>query len=158
MADGGLTGSWLSEAIPDDDHLFLRVLRLQIDLDPDGELVVPAAALRNHGNGMSTNWDKYSDAEAVRHGSERHPPEDYAVASFRVGGVRAIPSQGVEHTPIFVGPGDPGNSRSHTDVVGPKSGSEFKALGKSGDEAAILTTEIRNRYISLAFWVIRPGE
>lgn len=158
MADRSLTDPWQSEAIPDDDHLFLRVLSIQIDLDPEGEPLVPATVLRNHGNGMSTNWDKYSDAESVRHGSERHPPENYAVASFRVGGTRAIPSQGVEHTPVFVGQDDPGNNRSHTDVTGPKSRSDFKALGTSGDEAAILATEIRNRFINLAVWVIRPGE
>jgi hypothetical protein len=80
------------------------------------EKVAPGA-FRNQpagGNGMSTNWNKYSTPEATqipeRVGGRA---EDNAVISMRVDLIQRIPGQSVEHTPTSV-------NRAHTDVWGDK--------------------------------------
>jgi hypothetical protein len=74
------------------------------------------------------------------------------VISLRVSDVLTIDSQRVKHTPIFNWPEDPTNpnNRAHTDVFGPKSKSEAGSKVRS--------TEIRNRFIGIAHWVILPDD
>jgi hypothetical protein len=121
----------------------------------DGQPIPESVVFRNHADptgqrGMSTDWSRYATPEETRRRGRRHPPSANGVVSLRVGSVRAIPLQRVEHTPIFRDPEDPDhpNNRSHCDVLGPKSKDE------TGDR--ILSTEIRNRFQSLAIWEIAP--
>lgn len=66
---------------------------------------------RNHGDGMSTDWEKYTTPEESRDRAKK--PLENAVVSLIVGDVAKIPGQRIEHTPI------PEN-RSHADVLGDK--------------------------------------
>lgn len=68
-------------------------------------------AFRNRGNGMSTDWSRYSTP--VESQARASTPSDNGIISLGVGSVRAI-GQIVDHTPI------PTN-RAHTDVVGEKT-------------------------------------
>ncbi len=98
---------WAPEEIPDADHLLMRVHR--VNLNEDGSL--KPGAFKDHGGGMSTDWDKYSTAAATR--LRAREPNANAVVSMNVGRVRAIPGQIVQHAPL------PDN-RAHTDVIGKK--------------------------------------
>ena len=99
---------WQIEDIPDSDHLFMRVHAASFARDGR----VSAGAFKNHGGGMSTDWDKYSTAAETR-ARGRKPPEEYWVVSMNVGEVRQVPGQTVDHSPL------PDN-RAHTDVRGEK--------------------------------------
>lgn len=99
---------WQSEYIPDSDHLFMRVPIRTFARDG----VLSAGAFKNHGEGMSTDWDKYATAAATR-ARGRMPPEEYWVVGMNVGAVREVPGQTVHHPPL------PDN-RAHTDVRGEK--------------------------------------
>ena len=76
---------------------------------PDGD--VSPAAFKNHGNGMSTDWSRYSTPEQTR--DRRRKPRENLVVQMEVERVREIPGQSVEHSPL------PEN-RAHTDVLGEK--------------------------------------
>jgi hypothetical protein len=74
----------------------------------DGELI--PGAIRDRGDGMSTDWSKYSTPiETQQRASE---PAANGVVSWRVVYVRSI-GQSVNHTPR------PEN-RAHADVIGAK--------------------------------------
>lgn len=109
---------WQPEPIPDDERLFMRVHKQY--LKPNR---VSIHCFRNHVDeqsgrpGMSTDWSKYATAEECRARARR--PSDNGVIELRVGQVRQIPGQTVEHTPIQGRSGFPDN-RAHTDVFGPK--------------------------------------
>ncbi len=79
-------------------------------LKPDGE--VWPGVFKNHGDGMSTDWSRYSTPEQTR--DRRRKPQENLVVQMEVGNVRSIPGQSVEHTPL------PEN-RAHTDVCGEKN-------------------------------------
>jgi hypothetical protein len=96
---------WESENIPDPDLLYMRVHRVL--LDSDGAPM--PEAFREHGNGMSTDWNKYSLPEDTL--ARANIPSDNAVISMRVGDVRSIPGQVVLHTPCR-------QNRAHSDVIG----------------------------------------
>ena len=98
---------WPKEDIPDGDRLFYRVHR---SLCRRGEIGVNV--FRHQGDGMSTDWEKYSTPEESRNRAKK--PLENAVVSLIAGEVAKIPGQQIEHTPI------PRN-RSHADVFGEKN-------------------------------------
>ena len=110
-------GRWPSEAIPDGDHLFVRVHRQW--LRKNGS--VAPGFFKNRPDertgAMSTDWSKYSTPDETRVRAKK--PHDNAVGRLIVVDVRAIPEQMVVHTPIQNHPELPDN-RSHTDIQGPK--------------------------------------
>jgi hypothetical protein len=114
VADSNGLSEFPKEHIPDEDYLYLRVHR---NHQENGEL--NPSAIRDHGNGMSTCWEKYSTAEEARQRATRHP-NDNGVVRMLVRKVREIPGVKVDHSPL------PDN-RSHTDVVGNKKDQEIRA-------------------------------
>lgn len=84
---------WPIEEIPDADSAFMRAHR---DHFRDGEL--QPGVFRNHGNGMSVNWDRYASAEETRQ-QARKDPQHNAVISMPVIRIREINDLRVEHTP-----------------------------------------------------------
>jgi hypothetical protein len=98
---------WESENIPDLDLLYMRVHHFL--LDKDGTPM--PGAFRDHGKGMSTDWNKYSLPEDTL--ARAKIPSDNAVISMGVGDVRSIPGQVVLHTPCS-------QNRAHSDVIGDK--------------------------------------
>lgn len=108
MADEEQLVDWAKEVVPDGDRLFVRVheaWRKNSDIKP--------GAFRNHGMGMSTDWEKYSTAHQTRR--RARAPEKNAVVLMLVGSVRQVPGQRVEHTPDIER-----RNRAHTDVFGEK--------------------------------------
>lgn len=110
MAGSGEVG-WKVEPIPDTDSLFLRVHRANID----GAELRPRA-FEPHGQGVSTNWSKYSNPKDTRDSVGPHPdtgkprdPLNYGVAQFSVKFVRNVPKLTVKHTPLP-------EIRAHTDI------------------------------------------
>lgn len=108
MAKESDLGSWPVEPVPNNHYLFMGVHRNW--LKPNGE--VRASAFKNHGNGMSTDWSRYSTPEQTRH--RRRKPQENLVVQMEVKQVRGISGQSVEHSPL------PEN-RAHTDVLGEKN-------------------------------------
>lgn len=106
------TEDWLVEIIPDGDLLYMRI---HADFVERNSGDVRPGAFRDHGNGMSTNWNKYAGPEETRNRGVREP-EKNGVISFNVGRTRAINSLIVTHSPDVL----KGN-RAHTDVIGEKS-------------------------------------
>jgi hypothetical protein len=106
--------AWEKESIPDDAILFMRVHR---SLFPDGEIIPYAFTKHGDPPGMSTDWNRHSTAEECRQRARQvgKLPENYAVIWMPVSGVRNIPGQTVEHTPIYQ---PPIVNRAHTDVFG----------------------------------------
>lgn len=108
-----LEPQWEQATIPDESFLYMRVHRHALDLAgrpiPGAFRNSPKGAL-----GMSTNWDKYSNAIWTRN-SGPQPPQNYAVVKLPVGNVRRLPGQTVEHTPDYIR-----RNQSHTDVIGVK--------------------------------------
>lgn len=116
---------WPKEEIPDEASLFMRLHRcfiLQNDVGPN--------AFREHGGGMSVDWNKYSTALETRNRG-RGSPLDNGVISMIAGAVRAIEGLVVEHAPIQenlldeIGDAIPSN-RAHSEVLGISSGSAEK--------------------------------
>ncbi len=95
------------EDIPDGDRLYMRAHKSfffpNYDLRP--------GVFQDHGDAMSTDWDKYSTPEETR--ARATVPMANAVIELSVGGIRMIPGQEAIHTP------ETGN-QAHTDVVGDK--------------------------------------
>lgn len=118
---------WPTEPIPDNDLLYMRVHKNHIE--PNGQILL--IAFRNHGDsddpsiepGMSTDWQKYSTPEECRKRAKDigKDPQKYEVIQMSVKRIRAIPSQRVEHTPIYnPNASPPLLNRAHTDVFGEK--------------------------------------
>lgn len=74
---------------------------------------VAPGAFKNHGEGMSTDWEEYAKPHQTRGRAKQ--PECNAVVRFNVGKVRQVPGQEVEHTPDVER-----LNRAHTDVCGDK--------------------------------------
>lgn len=98
------------EEVPDGDTLFMRIHRMWVR---DGDL--NPGTFRNHGDGMSTDWSKYSDPAQTKNRVVNYDkdPDNYGVLSMNVEKVRQIPDQIVVHKPLD-------DNRSHTDVEGVK--------------------------------------
>ncbi len=135
-----ITSPWEKEEIPDEDLLYMRVHKNHIE--PDGN--IRFIAYRNHidpanasaQTGMSTDWQKYSTAEECRQRAKDigKDPNKYEVIQLNVGKVREIPSQSVEHTPIYEPHSTPPIlNRAHTDVFGEKD-----------EEARLILLQISN--------------
>ncbi len=105
VEESGIAGLDIEE-IPDKDRLFMRVH----SNNTKNGLLIPGA-FKNHNDGMSTDWSKYSIPEQTRQRAKN--PSRNGVIEMSVKDVRAIPGQRVQHTPI------PSN-RAHTDVLGEK--------------------------------------
>lgn len=118
--------NWSPEPIPDQNELYMRI---HCNLIRDGNPI--PGAFRDHGRGMSTDWNKYSTPTDTLNRAKE--PKKNGVIRLRAGDVRAIPNQVVEHSP------DPLTSnRAHTDVIGTK------------DE------EVRLKYTRIYSWVVNP--
>ena len=96
---------WPIEAMPDADSVFMRAHRVHFS---NGEL--HPGVFKEHGGGMSVNWEKYASALETKQQATKNP-EDNAVISLPVIAVRQIRDLNVEHTPT------PAN-RAHSDVCG----------------------------------------
>ena len=96
---------WPIEEIPDADSVFMRAHQ---DYFRNGEL--QPGVFQPHGKGMSVNWDRYASAEGTKQQARKNP-EDNAVISMPVIGIRKIDDLRVEHTP------EPTN-QAHSDVFG----------------------------------------
>lgn len=107
MADGL---AWPVEQIPDRDFVYMRV---HSKFFHDDEL--QPGVFRNHDGGMSVDWDKYASPEETK--KRAKTPNDNAVMSLPVGGIRGIDSLRVEHRP------EPDN-RAHAEVFGFPNGGE----------------------------------
>jgi hypothetical protein len=98
---------WEKEDIPNSSMLYMRVHRH--NLGDDG-IPIPGA-FRDHGGGMSTDWDKYSTPQDTL--NRAREPKNNAIIEMNVGDIRSIPNQTVQHCPC------PEN-RAHTNVIGNK--------------------------------------
>jgi hypothetical protein len=125
--------SWPVEEIPNDDHLYLRVYKKHCS---NGR-IMPIAFKRHGetGDGLSVDWSRYASPEDTRRRSLRHPPEDYAVVSFKVEDIRRL-GYTVVHKPLS--PGNLGatteGNRAHTEIIPP---------------ATVLDTEFRAKLLAL---------
>ena len=100
--------SWPVETILDNDKLYMGIHKSWFY--KDGEIM--PGAFRDHEEGMSTEWSKYSTPDQTR--QNRRIPSDNAIMAMQVGEVRDIPNQEVQHTPTT-------RIRAHTDVSGEKT-------------------------------------
>jgi hypothetical protein len=110
MADDVI--SWVSESLPNEDHLWMRVHKVQWsngDIAPGAFRNLPTPA-----DGMSTDWAKYSTADDTR--NRARIPKDNAVIQLEIEKVRQLPDQTVVHTPDLTK-----QNRAHTDVFGEKT-------------------------------------
>jgi len=82
------------EEIPDADSVFMRAHKTYFR---DGELE-PGVFSAKEGPGMSVDWDKYSSPEQTKQRA-RKSPENNAVISLSVGGIRKIEQLDVVHRP-----------------------------------------------------------
>ena len=120
--------SWPKERVPDSDHLFMRVHSQWIkDKKPS------VGAFQNRGDGMSTDWDKYSTPEETLRRAPRDPSKN-EVIKMQVGAVRQVPGQSVDHTPLA-------ENRAHTDVSGEKDTEARMKLRRICDWAIPLAPE-----------------
>lgn len=125
-----LDGPWESDPHPEDHHvLYMRVAADKFT-ELDGDLVPESVVFKNFSNGlgeagMSTDWCRYASPHDTRMRTVKKAPDEYGVVSLPVGKVKAIPSQRIEHTPIYFAPKHDLNNRAHTDVFGPKSKDEL---------------------------------
>jgi len=98
--------TWPIEHIPDLDRVFMRAHRMHFR---GGEL--QPGVFRQHGDGMSVDWEKYSTTTETRNRAAK--PLDNAVICANVGHIRQISDLDVRHKP------DPERSnRAHSIVVG----------------------------------------
>ena len=108
---------WPVEEIPDADSVFMRAHR---EYFREGAL--QDGVFQDRG-GMSVNWDKYASAETTKN-QARGRPEDNAVISMPVIGIRQIDDLRVEHRPDMDTP-----NRAHSDVFGlPQKGEQLTKL------------------------------
>lgn len=99
-----------TEAIPDDGRVLMRVHKQY--LDKVGRL--RPVAFRDQGDGMSTDWEKYSTPLETKNRAKI--PSDNGVISLVVGSIRENRRLTVVHTPHNA---DPPHER-HVDVFGEK--------------------------------------
>ncbi len=118
--------SYPIEEIPNADSLYMRIHKNYFQQDE----IIPGT-FKNHGEGMSTDWSKYSTPIETQKRVELHKknPNNYGVISMNVGKVRQVDKQTVEHRPVI-------DNRGHTEVIGEK------------------TTEARYHFLSIIKWEI----
>jgi hypothetical protein len=104
---------WAAELIPNEAHAYMRAHRTYFR----GKVLLPGVFIVR-GDGMSTEWDKYSTPEETQ--ARAKNPIDNAVLRLPVAGIRAIKNLEIKHTPQSEPP-----NRAHCDVLGiPNSGEE----------------------------------
>jgi hypothetical protein len=113
---------WPIEQIPHEHFLFMRIHACYVKFGD------PIGAFRDIGNGMSTDWEKYSTAQESR--DRARDPSQNGVVKLNVGKICQLEGMAVAHTP------EPLN-RAHSEVFGQK------------------TPEIRMKLNRIAEWVIR---
>lgn len=120
MADE-LDDLWTVKNIPDEDNLYMRVHKSMIK---GGRISLGVFKnLPRPTDGMSTDWQRYSDPEATRQRALPKIPQNYGVIEINAGEVRKIPNQTVIHTPDTER-----NNPAHTDVFGEKDDEEIRVL------------------------------
>jgi hypothetical protein len=85
-------------------------MRVHRNLVPDGE--AEPGVFRDHGNGMSSDWEKYSTPQQTR--ARAREPQENGVISLLTEEVRAIPGLTTLHSPSR-------KNRAHAEVVGRKT-------------------------------------
>lgn len=100
---------WQPEAIPASDRLFMRVHRMFVK---DGDFGF--GVFRDHGSGMSTEWEKYTTPYETRNRAKRQ--QDNGVIQMICGDVTTIAGLTITHTPDIQQ-----RIRAHADVIGEKS-------------------------------------
>jgi len=134
---------WKVEEIPDRDSLFFRIHKCHIGQSTK-KLKPKVFQERGTGEekGMSTDWEKHSNAEQLRLLANK--PDDNGVVSLITGFLRGLELD-VIHAPIKDHP-DPKikDNRSHTNVTGIDKCSSKKQ------------TEIRTKLLYHIKWEILP--
>ena len=116
------------EEIPNDHDLYMRIHKT---FYKDG--ILQPGVFRKHGEGMSTDWNRYSTPVETQLRAIRNPMNN-GIIRLNVGATREIPNQTVKHTPED-------NNRAHTDVFGEKK-----------------NPKIRIEFIRISKWEIYPPE
>ena len=98
--------TWPIEPIPGTDNVFMRAHRVHFR---KGEL--QPGVFRQHGDGMSVDWKKYSTSQETRNRSAK--PLENAVIRASVGRIREISGLDVQHKPDRER-----SNRAHSNVVG----------------------------------------
>jgi|SRR5215213_526018 len=114
------------EEIPNEDFLFMRVHKTNIDEDGEPH----PRAFKNQptdNHGMSVDWSKYAQAIDTKNRAKK--PAENAVIKFTAGSARAIPNQTIIHEPIE----HPEPNQAHTEVFGSKK----------------IPTEVRARFMDI---------
>ncbi len=96
--------AWPVESIPDVDNVFMRAHRMHFR---NGQL--QPGVFRQHGDGMSVDWEKYTTPQETRHRAAK--PPDNAVLGATAGGIRKIGGLQVQHKPERI-------NRAHSNVLG----------------------------------------
>src|ERR1700736_356812 len=96
--------NWPVEQIPSNHSVYMRAHRGFIR-----EGVLQPGVFREHNEGMSVDWEKYSSPEDTRQRAKK--PSDNAVIELSVCEIRLINALDVKHKPETT-------NRSHSDVVG----------------------------------------
>src|SRR5437867_801913 len=97
---------WPVEPIPDTDNVFMRAHQTHFR---NGELL--PGVFRQHGDGMSVDWEKYARPEDTRNRAAR--PLENAVIVTNVGDIHDIPDLQVRHKPDHER-----LNRAHSNVIG----------------------------------------
>jgi hypothetical protein len=134
---------WPKEEIPNEAAMFMRLPR---KLVPNNE--VGPNVFREHGRGMSVDWNKYSTPEETRKRSRKSPPQDNAVIGMIVRDIRGIESLEVEHDPVQENSFDEAGAplepnRAHSEVIGISSDSAEKKTERRLKLSRIWHWEIR---------------
>ena len=98
--------TWPIEPIPHSDNIFMRAHRAHFR---NGEL--QPGVFRQHGEGMSVDWEKYSTSQETRNRAAK--PLENAVIGASVGHIRDVSGLDVLHKPDYEG-----SNRAHSNVVG----------------------------------------
>lgn len=120
--------SFIVEEIPNEDSLFYRLHKNYLR---EGE-IIPGAFQAKGGEGMSTDWSRYTNAEQSLNRSVS--PENNGIISLNVREVRNIEDLMVKHCPIE-------ENQAHSEVYGIPEKGPFK-------------TRIRASLLKIANWEI----
>jgi len=152
-----LGGPWPVESIPNPDSLYMRVHKNEVTAEGEPKVGVfrnrPNPEEPNRPPAMSTDWSKHSSPLETRNRAHNSLPSENGVISLRVGRVRRIDLQQVDHTPQFREPeaATAPNNRAHTDVAGPKSPKEA-----TSPEERVLVVRVRFEFSEAYSWELRP--
>lgn len=117
--------NWEKEDIPNtepfgNDYLLFRHIHKTFIKDRDPQMISPSAFKDPNGEGISTDWSKYSTPRETQKRSKRNPLEEYGVVSLKVREIREkeeLNKLTIEHAPDQKTKYYEGN-RAHTDIIG----------------------------------------